>query len=482
MSSERENGRGGHRLKKQSKREKTPLTRKEKIRRRALIAITVIAIVFAVGFVAYKMMVVKPKIPIISPDSDAQTEDTLDSEAPHLSGNRKDDFFTFLIIGRDTGGGGNTDTILLAAYDVPNQKLNVMSIPRDTMVNVPWDIKKINSVYNYAGGGDKGIAALDDRISQLVGFKPDFQVTVEWEAVGKLVDAIGGVYYDVPRTMDYDDPTQNLHIHVQKGYQKLDGETAMGVVRFRDGKNGYNNGDLGRIETQQGFLKAVVEQCLQIQNITKISEFAQIFTDNVTTNLTINNLAWFAQQAIFDGLKMENVNFVTMPCTGESIWSRSLGQQLSYVVPVTDDLVNLVNESFNPYLESLQADELDIMSVDKNGQIHSSSGSVEDTKANSSAHSGGGSSGSSGSSKTDSTQSGSSTTQTSEKTTESSKPAATEKPAQSEPAASEAPVQTQPAATDDTQPIITPEPEPSTAPSAEPAAPAETPPEGIPVD
>ena len=98
--------------------------------------------------------------------------------------------------------------------------------------------------------------------------------------------------------MYYWDPTQDLLIDVDKGYQKLDGDKAMQVVRFRDGPNGYVNGDLGRIETQQGFLKALMEQCLQITNVTRIGELAQVFTDNVTTNLSIPNLLWFAQQAV----------------------------------------------------------------------------------------------------------------------------------------------------------------------------------------
>ena len=118
-----------------------------------------------------------------------------DGVRPRVSGERKSkDFYTVLVLGRDTGGGGNTDTMLLASYDVTNQKATVMSIPRDTMVNVPWDVKKINSVYNYYGGGDKGIKALYKEISQLVGFEPDYQVVVEWEAVGAIVEAIGGVY------------------------------------------------------------------------------------------------------------------------------------------------------------------------------------------------------------------------------------------------------------------------------------------------
>ena len=104
-----------------------------------------------------------------------------------------------------------------------------------------------------------------------MGFEPDFQVIVEWEAVGEIVDAMGGVWFDVPRNMDYEDPYQDLSIHLKKGYQLLDGEQAMGVVRFRDGANGYKDGDIGRIGTQQALLKAVLEQLLKLENITKIN-------------------------------------------------------------------------------------------------------------------------------------------------------------------------------------------------------------------
>ena len=137
------------------------------------------------------------------------------------------------MLGRDTGGGGNTDTMLLASYDVTNQKATVMSIPRDTMVNVNWDVKKINSVYNMNGQGDKGIAAVYKEVSQLVGFEPDYRVVVEWDAVGKIVDAIGGVYFDVPYDMDYHDPYQDLVIEQAKGYRLLNGDDAMQVIRWR---------------------------------------------------------------------------------------------------------------------------------------------------------------------------------------------------------------------------------------------------------
>ena len=399
MTPDKEHNKGGSRLQKTGgqtpapKKPKPKLTPKQKALRVVYIVVTVLAALIVVAFAVSRFFFVKPTVPV-TPDipklpasSDAPEE--LDGETPSVYGSgRKEDFFTFLVIGRDTGGGGNTDTLLLAAYDVPNQQLNVMSIPRDTMVNVSWDIKRINSVYNMYGGGDDGLEALGDEISQLVGFVPDFQVVVEWEAVGQLVDALGGVWYDVPRDMYYWDPTQDLLIDVDAGYQLLDGDKAMQVVRFRDGPNGYNTGDLGRIETQQGFLKAVVEQCLQITNVTRIGQLAQVFTDNVTTNLTIPNLLWFAQQAILGNssgqtLDMDSVNFVTMPCTTRNVWSRGYGNMQSYVVPNTSELVDLVNESFNPYLEELSSRELDIMYVNSDGTIGSSTGVLEDRTHNS---------------------------------------------------------------------------------------------------
>ncbi len=104
-----------------------------------------------------------------------------------------------------------------------------------------------------------------------MGFEPDYQVIVEWEAVGQIVDAMGGVWFDVPRDMYYSDPLQNLYIHQEKGYRLLTGDDAMEVLRYRhdNRKNGvtlgYPEGDVGRIKTQQAFLKAMVEQLLKVE-------------------------------------------------------------------------------------------------------------------------------------------------------------------------------------------------------------------------
>ncbi len=354
---------------------------------RGLIALAcVLAAVLSVTL-AYRAVFVKPELPQKEDPSSSQAEDDDygDGMRPRSDGTRKSkDYYTVLIMGRDTGGGGNTDTMMLASYDVTNQKLTVMNIPRDTMVNVSWDIKRINSVYNYYGGGDKGVKKVYQEISQLVGFEPDYQVIIEWDAVGKLVDAIGGVQFDVPRNMNYEDPYQDLSIHIQKGDQLLDGEQAMGVIRYRHDNNmkyGYADGDLGRIKTQQAFLKAVIQQLLQVKNVGKINQFSKIFQENVETDLSVQNLFWFGKSAIMDGLSMENVEFVTMPNTPKSCYSRSVGNYQSYVVPKPRELLDLVNQKLSPFVETFTLSDLDIMSINADGSVSSSTGHVEDSKA-----------------------------------------------------------------------------------------------------
>ena len=376
---------GGTPQKEKKPKKPIGLNRQQKV----LLGVVVVLAVALVIVVACESLFVRPdleKKP--SKDTGQEQIDYGGGTPPRADGERKsEDYYTVLILGRDTGGGGNTDTMLLASYDVTNQKATVMSIPRDTMVNVSWDIKRINSVYNYYGAGEKGIQHLYKEVAQLVGFEPDYQVVVEWDAVGEIVDAMGGVYFDVPRNMNYDDPTQNLHIHQEKGYRLLSGDDAMQVIRYRhdnrvNGKTlGYPDGDLGRIATQQAFLKAVVEQLLQVKNLTKLNQFVKVFQNNVETDMTFTNILWFAQQAVFGGLKVENVNFVTMPNTPVSCWSRTYQNYQSYVVPNAQELLDLVNSDLSPFVEPSVLSDLDIMSINADGSVSSTTGQVEDSAA-----------------------------------------------------------------------------------------------------
>ncbi|MCC2258915.1 LCP family protein [Intestinimonas aquisgranensis] len=404
MNPEKENKKGGRHLLKKGeqsqklpKQPKKPLTPKQKALRAVYLIVTILAALVVVVFAVSRFLFVKPEIPVKTDPEPTESSAPVEStEPPEITGDeapdlaaagRKEDYYTFLLVGRDTGGGGNTDTIMVVSYDVKNQELNAMSIPRDTIVNKSWDIKKINSVYNYAGGGDKGMAALMDTVSDTIGFAPDFHIVVEWEAVGKLATAIGGVDFDVPVDMNYDDPTQDLHIHISKGFQHLDGEQVMQVLRFRKNNNGapgiYAQGDIGRIQVQQDLLMAIADKLLQPSVVAHIPDLVDIFMENVETDLTIPNLLWLAKSAIQGGLRTDSVNFVTMPANYNGyFWSYSIGRNESYVFPYADEIVELVNEDFNPYLTDVTKANLDIVYKKSDGSIAATGGSLKDSKAN----------------------------------------------------------------------------------------------------
>lgn len=397
MNPEKKNPKGGARLEKKAK-EPTPQlirdtkpsrsnltsnpkpktkpkrTRAQKIRRVVFIVLTVIAALIVGLYIAFSLLTAPPSVDKLTPKPVVTTiidenGNEIEIEIPGLSVGRKEQFYTFLIVGQDTGGGGNTDTMLLCAYDVPNQELNVMSLPRDTYVPYNGRSVLLNSVYNRAGAGDDGIKALKEAVGDLTGVVPDFYVIIQWEAVGELVDAIGGVYFDVPRNMNYDDPTQDLHIHLSKGYQLLDGEKAMGVIRYRKDNNslyGYPDGDLGRIKTQQAFLTAVLEKCLQPDVLLpNLTEYVTIFQKNVETDLEIPEMAYFGKSAI-GGLDMNNVEFVTLP--------NKASADGNHLMPVADEILELINEDFNPYQEDITLRDLNVLTKDP-GRSSGGSGS-----------------------------------------------------------------------------------------------------------
>lgn len=318
--------------------------------------------------------------PIEGEDGEVWEEiDDSNTEQPLLSGARKEDYYTFLLFGTDKFS-GSTDTIMVVSYDVKNQKLNLMSIPRDTMVNVSWDIKKINSVYSMGG-----IKALQKHISKLIGFTPDYYVKIDLQAFVDVVDLLGGVEFDVPIPMHYHDPAQELSIDLEPGVQTLNGEQAMGLVRFRKsdrGANGRISGydDTGRVATQQAFLKAMFKQCLKIKNWTKITGYVEIFEKNVESDLTLGNMLWFARQAM--NLSEDGFQTMTAPANYyASAWSRSVHQMQSYVTIYANQMITTVNESFNPYLSRVTMANLDIMSINSDGSLSSTSGFVADGRA-----------------------------------------------------------------------------------------------------
>lgn len=354
---------------KSNQRGKTKQTRKG-----AVIVLLIAAVLLLAAVSVYRNFIQKPELPTVEKQDpivliDPETGETTQVESVEkVSGTRKsEDFYTVLLVGTDTSS-GSTDTIMLASYDVTNQSATVMSIPRDTLVST-FGVNRytrINTIYSAHGGGKAGMDALAHTVSELVGFIPDYQVFVEWELVGAMVDALGGVEYDVPFHMEYDDPAQDLHIYVEKGLQTLNGDQAMQLVRWRKNNAGVSSGggtgsDLGRLKVQQGFLKAVLKQTLQIKNMTKIDELAKLFSEHVEGDLSLQNVLWFAKEAIFGGLNVNDVQFITMP------WKAAN----PYVYPDGDELLKLINTSLSPFCADVTIDQLDLIYFDADGNMKS---------------------------------------------------------------------------------------------------------------
>ena len=262
----------------------------------------------------------------------------------------KEDFFTILVSGLDDEN-GSSDTNMLVALDAANGSINVLSLPRDTLLNVDLTVKKLNNSYHH--GGIDGIMA---QVSNLLGIPVDFHVAVNLQAFVELVDAIDGVDFEVPVDMNYDDPYQDLHIHFDKGMHHLNGEEALQVVRWRQNNDGtgYPTADIGRIGTQQAFLTAVAQQTLQLSNWDKIPAMAEIFQKWVDTDLKLSNLIWIGEQALTMG--SENIAFHTLPGDGSGWYKGG-----SYYVLDAQATMDLINEHFNPYTHALTLDDMDIL-------------------------------------------------------------------------------------------------------------------------
>lgn len=244
-----------------------------------------------------------------------------------------------------------TDTIIVASYNPKTQKATLLSIPRDTFVgknkNTATPSNKINALYQ-----TNPIKTLE-AVNKITGLDIKHYVVISNNALVELVNEIGGVEFDVPINMNYDDSSQNLAIHLKKGVQKLNGEQAEGLVRFRKNNDGttypleYGDNDLGRMRTQREFITELTKQTLQLKNITKIGNFFDIVKKNVTTNFKNWSVIkdYIAYAVDFD---TENIQTATLP--GEAGYYNKYSFFI-YDQKETDKLVKELFEEQNGVIE-----------------------------------------------------------------------------------------------------------------------------------
>lgn len=216
-----------------------------------------------------------------------------------------------LLLGLDEDG-TRTDTILLVNFDPNRSLVNLLSIERDTQVSVDGRLRKINSLYSYEK--EKYVM---DVVEQLTGLPLHYYAVFDFKGFREVVDTLGGVKFDVPFDMDYDDPTQNLHIHLRKGMQLLNGDKAEQLVRYRKGNRqgeGYLEGDVGRIATQQKFISALLSQKVKLKYLTKINDLFRVISENTRTNVSISDVRYYLSG--ITGISSDKIKTYTMP--GES--------------------------------------------------------------------------------------------------------------------------------------------------------------------
>jgi LCP family protein required for cell wall assembly len=178
---------------------------------------------------------------------------------------------------------GMSDAMLLIRFDPVTQKVSVLSIPRDTRVDIQGVGKTKINFANYAGGASLSAQT----VSQVMGGIPiDRYIRFNVNGFGKLVDALGGVDVYVPKKMKYQDDSQHLYINLNAGQQKLNGSKAIQYMRYRHD----DLGDIGRVQRQQAFFRAFIDQKLKPEAITKFPEILAIVKDNIDTNLSVEEV------------------------------------------------------------------------------------------------------------------------------------------------------------------------------------------------
>lgn len=279
-----------------------------------------------------------------------------------------------------------TDTIMVASYNPNTQKANLLSIPRDTYTGKNKSrataSQKINSLYNINKNPEKTLEA----VNELTGLDIEYYVLVKTEALIEVVNAIGGVEFDVPIDMKYDDPTQDLHIDLKAGLQKLDGNKAEQLLRWRHSntKNGvmttypseYGNDDFGRMRTQRDFIVATMKQTLKPGNIFKIGQLLEIANKNVETNIELSLAKDYVPYAV--EFNTDEIKTAVLPGTTPDVKETN---GVSIFVVNKTEAKELINSMFYEE-ENNDSENNTTNSIEGNSTSNSSTNSTTNSTAN----------------------------------------------------------------------------------------------------
>lgn len=245
---------------------------------------------------------------------------------------------------------GLTDTMLLMRFNPNTDDLSILSIPRDTPVYLPsYGRVKINTA-NQRGGAALSAEAISDLLEDVT---IDRYVRVNVQGVEKLIDALGGVEFYVPKDMKYRDDSQHLYIDIEKGLQRLDGETAVNFMLFRHDEYG----DIGRVQRQQLLIRAVIEQALNPATLARVPSIFSVIQSNVDTNLRVEELlalAGFAAKR-----EQKNIEMLMLPGRFGNLEAQGQERTISYWLPNHRQIDQMMARHFDVgYATSPSRDEV----------------------------------------------------------------------------------------------------------------------------
>lgn len=356
--------------KKKNKREKK---KKSKILKKILLFL-LIALIILIGWIAYRTQKNGGGMQGLLSTLVGHNEETLKNLQP----------IQVLLMGVSTDNGGKlTDTIIVATYDPKNQSASLLSIPRDTFVGknpqTGTAMDKINALY--LKSPEKTLT----KVNEITGLDIKYYMVIDNEALIKLVDVIGGVEFNVPIDMVYDDDSQDLHINLKAGMQKLDGNKAEQLLRYRHGnldkKTGrylgtypaeYGGNDYGRMRTQREFMIETVKQTIQAKNILKVKEIIDIAYEYIETNLSISTIKDYVPYAV--NINIDAIQSAVLP-GGSYGPTTKPSYPLWFFIPDKKETAKLINELYSNNSESEEETETD------NSSTNTTNSNVSKTEA-----------------------------------------------------------------------------------------------------
>ena len=328
-----------------------------------IIAVAVVAgAIFGVGYLV-KRMIEGP----VTDTGDSYytgtgevTGDDTTSDGGDAPLERKDGVFNFLVLGQDKVG-YNTDVLMIVNFDTSNGAASILQIPRDTYMRLNGVGHKINSnlarIRNQkvSEGVNKNVdkIALDEYCNLLqnsLNIKIDYYFMIDLVCFRNIVDHIGGVTVTLPNALEYDDPDQNLSIHLPAGTHTLNGVQAEGFIRFR---SGYAMADIGRIDAQKIFMSALIRQIKENLTISTAVNIANELIKNVTTDIKLEDIPFFVSK-VFD-LDFSKVNMMTAHGTAY--------KNGMYYIMCRDTVYQMADKYFNVYETAIPEEYFDIDKV-----------------------------------------------------------------------------------------------------------------------